>query len=131
VDSGKGSREKYHVGPNCVITYNLREGRYIVFLFFSILNGDATRGNYENLAVCQYCSTAVQNELGYSLETYDESPGVYYDNKGVANLYNVEWKPIVHVNLDKIHNRALALRRYLHHIDVMLHSKFQLSFIAK
>jgi hypothetical protein len=62
----------------------------------------------------------VQNELGYSLERYDESPGVYYESKGAANLYNVEWKTIVYVNVDKIHNEALAL----HHTDVLCHTKF-------
>ncbi|PNF33600.1 hypothetical protein B7P43_G14521, partial [Cryptotermes secundus] len=40
--------------------------------------------------------------LGYRLERYDESPGLYYDGKGVANLYNVEWKTIVQLYLGKI-----------------------------
>jgi hypothetical protein len=26
------------------------------------------------------------NDLGYSIEKYDESPGIYYENKGVAVL---------------------------------------------
>jgi hypothetical protein len=76
------------------------------------------------LSVSVFLSAAVQNELGYTLERYDESPCVYYGSKGVANLYNVEWKTIVYVNLDKIHTEALALRRYLHHIDVLCHTKF-------
>jgi len=28
-------------------------------------------------------------DLGYSVERYDESPGVYYESKGVAVLYNI------------------------------------------
>jgi hypothetical protein len=58
------------------------------------------------------------------LERYDESPGVYYESKGVANLYNVDWKTIVYVSLDTINNEVLALRRYLHHTDVLCHTKF-------
>jgi hypothetical protein len=76
------------------------------------------------LSLSVLVSAAVLNELGYSLERYDESPGVYYESKGVANLYNVEWKTIVYVDLGKINNEVLALRRYLHHIDVLCHTKF-------
>jgi hypothetical protein len=76
------------------------------------------------LSLSAYLSAAVLNELGYSLEKYDESPGVYYENKGVANLYSVEWRPIVYVELGKINNEVIALRRYLHHIDVLCHTEF-------
>jgi hypothetical protein len=58
------------------------------------------------------------------LETYDESPGAYYESKGVASLNSVEWKTIVYVNLDIINKEDLALRRYQHHIDVLCHTKF-------
>jgi hypothetical protein len=92
---------------------------------FLISDEDATRSSCENLAVVSVLvKDAMQNELGYSLERYDESPGVYYESKGVANLYNVEWKTIIYVNLDKIHEEVLALRRYLHHTDVLCHTKF-------
>lgn len=36
----------------------------------------------------------------------------------------MEWKTIMYVNLDKINNEVLALRRYLHHEDVLCHTKF-------
>jgi len=42
------------------------------------------------------------HELGYAVEKYDESPGIYYENKGVAVLYNIAWRTVVYVNLDKI-----------------------------
>jgi hypothetical protein len=64
-------------------------------------------------------SVASLYDLGYSIEKYDESPGVYYENKGMANLYNVEWKSIVYVKLNGVSNETLALRQYLHHIDVL------------
>ena len=45
---------------------------------------------------------AALNNLGYSIEKYDESPGIYYESKGLAVLYNIEWKTVVYVNLNKI-----------------------------
>ena len=48
------------------------------------------------------------NDLGYSIERYDESPGIYYENKEVAVLYNIAWWTIVYVNLNQIHNETLA-----------------------
>jgi len=29
------------------------------------------------------------HDLGYFIEKYDESPGIYYENRGVAVLYNI------------------------------------------
>jgi hypothetical protein len=63
------------------------------------------------LSLSVFLSAAVQTELGYSLERYAESLHVYYESNGVVNLYNVEWKATVYVNLE-----FLAVRRYLHHI---------------
>jgi len=57
------------------------------------------------------------NDLGYSIERYDESQGIYYENKGVAILYNNAWRTILYVNLNKIHNKILALRQYVHYVD--------------
>jgi hypothetical protein len=62
--------------------------------------------------------TALQ-ELGYSVEKYDKSPGIYYENKGIAVLYNVAWKTIVYVNLDKIDNETLMLKQYVHHVEIL------------
>jgi hypothetical protein len=54
------------------------------------------------LSLTLLTNVASLSDLGYSIESYDESPGVYYENKGVANLYIVEWKPIAYVNLSRI-----------------------------
>jgi len=53
------------------------------------------------------------NDLGYSIEKYDDSPGIYYENKGIAVLYNIAWRTIVYVNLNKIDNETLAFRQYV------------------
>jgi len=59
------------------------------------------------------------HELGYSVEKYDESPGIYYENKGVAVLYNIALRTIVYVNLDKIDNETLMLRQYVHYVEIL------------
>jgi hypothetical protein len=76
------------------------------------------------LSLTVLASVVSLHDLGYSIEKYDESPGVYYENKGMANLYNVEWKTIVYVNLNGVGNETLALRQYLHHIDVLCQTAF-------
>ena len=64
-------------------------------------------------------SVATLNNLGYSIEKYDESPGVYYENKGVSVLYNIKWRTVVYVKLNKIDNQTLTLRQYVHHVELM------------
>jgi len=59
------------------------------------------------------------SDLGYSLEWYDESPGVYYENKGVAALYNVEWKTVVYIHVICQYNNTSNLRLYVDHIDAL------------
>ena len=64
-------------------------------------------------------NVAALNDLGYSIEKYDESPGVYYENKGVAVLYNVALRTVVYVNLNKIDNETFVMRQYVHHVDML------------
>jgi hypothetical protein len=64
-------------------------------------------------------NVAALNDLGYSIESYDESPRVYYDNTGVTVLYNNAWRMVVCVSLNKIDNETLVLRQYVHHVDIL------------
>ena len=64
-------------------------------------------------------SAAALNDLGYTVERYDESPGIYYENKGMAVMYNVEWKTIVYMDLSKFNNETLAIRQYVQHVDML------------
>jgi hypothetical protein len=43
---------------------------------------------------------------GYMLEKYDESTGIYYENKGQVNLYNTEWQVVVYVDLKGISRQS-------------------------
>ena len=64
-------------------------------------------------------SVASLNELGYTVERYDESPGIYYENKGVAVLYNTAWKTVVYLDLNKFDNEMLTLRQYIQHVEML------------
>jgi hypothetical protein len=59
-------------------------------------------------------------ELGYSVEKYDESPGIYYENRGVAVLFNIACRTVVYVNLDKTDNETLMLKQYVRHVEILL-----------
>ena len=58
------------------------------------------------IALSASLNVTALNDLGYSIEKYDESPGIYYENKGVAVLYNIAWRTIVYVNLTLILRRS-------------------------
>ena len=51
-------------------------------------------------------TVAAVNDFGYSVEKYDESTGIYYENIGVAVLYNSAWRTVVYVNLNRIANET-------------------------
>jgi len=65
-------------------------------------------------------NVAALNDLGYSIERYDESPRVYYENEGIVVLYNFAWRTIVYVNLNKTDNETFVLRQYVHHVDICM-----------
>ena len=64
-------------------------------------------------------SAAALSELGYTVERYEGSPGVYYENKGMTVMYSVEWRTILYADIDKLDNDTLALRHYVHHVDML------------
>jgi uncharacterized protein YmfQ (DUF2313 family) len=60
-------------------------------------------------------------DLGYAVESYDESPGIYFENKGQASLYSMEWKTIMYVNLNSTTNQMNTLEQYFSHINKLCH----------
>jgi hypothetical protein len=71
------------------------------------------------LSLSALLNVAAMGDLGYTVERYDESPGIYYENRGVAALYNTAWRTIVYMDLGKIDNDTLALRQYVHHVEIL------------
>jgi hypothetical protein len=55
--------------------------------------------------------------LGYSVDKYDESPGLYYELLGEAMLYNTEWKTVVYVNLRQTDSETEQLGQYISYIN--------------
>jgi hypothetical protein len=54
---------------------------------------------------------------GYSIDRYDESPGLYYELLGETVLYNSEWKTIVYVNLKETDSQTEQLGQYISHVN--------------
>lgn len=50
--------------------------------------------------------------LDATLERYNESPGLYYQRLGDAQLYNTEWKIVTYVNLDEADRNLDIVKRY-------------------
>jgi hypothetical protein len=71
------------------------------------------------LSLSVLLSVTALNELGLTVERYDESPGIYYENKCVAVLYNTAWRTIVYLDLSKLDNETLALRQYILHVEML------------
>jgi hypothetical protein len=56
-------------------------------------------------------------DFGYSVEKFEESPGLYYVDKGIVNLYSTTWKTIVYVDLNAKDLEVDALGMYINHVD--------------
>ena len=50
--------------------------------------------------------------LDATLVRYNESPGLYYERLGEAQLYNTEWKIITYVNLDEADKNLDTVKKY-------------------
>ena len=44
--------------------------------------------------------TKSTGDWGYHVEQFEESPGLYYVDKGIVNLYTTMWETIVYVDLN-------------------------------
>jgi hypothetical protein len=56
---------------------------------------------------------------GYPVEKFEESPRLYYVDKGIVNLYTIMWKTIVYVDLNAEDLEVDALGLYINHVQVM------------
>jgi len=60
--------------------------------------------------------------LGYRVEKFEKSPGLYYIDKGTVNLYNTVWKIIVYVDLKAEDLEIDNLDSYIKHVDRLCNS---------
>src|SRR5215469_3688967 len=56
------------------------------------------------------CSVALA--LDVTVQQFKESPGLYYDHMGEAQLYNTEWKVVTYVNLETADENFRLVRNY-------------------
>jgi hypothetical protein len=54
---------------------------------------------------------------GYTMEVYQESPGVYFGHVGHVTLSHTSWTLVVYVPLYSIDNETLNLERYVRYIE--------------
>jgi hypothetical protein len=66
--------------------------------------------------------TGVTEDWGYHVEKFEESPGLYYIDKGTVNLCNTVWKTIVHVDLKAEDLEIDNLGSYIKHAERLCNS---------
>jgi hypothetical protein len=49
-------------------------------------------------------------DWGFHVEEFDESPGLFYVDKGNVNLYSTSWKTIIYINLKEENIEIDSLR---------------------
>ena len=60
---------------------------------------------------------AAQGGIGYEMNVYQESPGVYFEHLGHATLSNTAWTIILYVLLHTIDDETSNLEQYVQYID--------------
>jgi hypothetical protein len=50
--------------------------------------------------------------LFVTLQRFKESPDLYYDHVGEAQLYNTEWKIVTYINLQEADRNLKVVRKY-------------------
>ena len=50
--------------------------------------------------------------LDVTIQTFKESPGLYYDHLGEAQLYNTEWRIVTYINLRDAEKNLRVLKDY-------------------
>jgi hypothetical protein len=61
-------------------------------------------------------------EWGFHVEKFEESPGLFYVNKGSVNLYSTVWKTIIYVKLKEENLEIDSLGAYIGHVDKLCNS---------
>jgi hypothetical protein len=50
--------------------------------------------------------------LDVTVQQFKESPGLYYDHIGEAQLYNTKWKIVTYINLQTVDDNFRTVRNY-------------------
>jgi hypothetical protein len=66
--------------------------------------------------------TGAMGDLGFHIEEFEESPGLFYVDNGTVNLYSTMWKTIIYVNLEEENIEIDSLRAYIGHVYKLCNS---------
>ena len=61
-------------------------------------------------------------EWGFQIEEFEESPGLFYVDRGAVNLYSTSWETLIYVNLEEEKIEIDSLRFYISHVDKLCNS---------
>jgi len=61
-------------------------------------------------------------EWGFHVEEFEESPGLFYVDRGTVNLYSTTWKTLIYINLEEENIEIDSLRAYIGHVDKLCNS---------
>jgi hypothetical protein len=59
-----------------------------------------------------------RGEWGFHVEGFEESPGLFYVDRGMVNLYSSTWKTLIYVNLEEENIEIDSLRGYIGHVKL-------------
>lgn len=51
--------------------------------------------------------------LDFKVEKYTQSPGLYFEHLGEAQLYNEEWKLVTYINLNEVDKKFEVVKKYV------------------
>lgn len=66
---------------------------------FKLVSENDAQGDHTPMDGNNSWITTHLRTTGYLVESYDQSTGIYYENKGQLNLYNTEWQVVVYISL--------------------------------
>ena len=61
-------------------------------------------------------------EWGFHVEEFEESPELFYVDRGTVNLYSTTWKTLIYVKLEEENVEIDSLRAYIGHVDMLCNS---------
>ena len=51
--------------------------------------------------------------LDFKVTNMEDTPGLYYEHMGEAQLYNSEWKLVTYINLEEIENKFASINKFV------------------
>ena len=66
--------------------------------------------------------TQTMGEWGFRVQEFEDSPELFYVDRGTVNLYSAVWKTIIYINLAEENIEVESLRAYIGHVDKLCNS---------